>query len=138
MDSDLLKKLYTLSKQGIDNSYAIYSNFQVGAALITYDGKAFIGANIENVAYGSTMCAERVAIYSAYANGVTKNDIAVFAIITKTKTFTKPCGACLQVLNELIKRDVPIVIFNEEGTYLKTDLKTLLPYPFNEKSTYHV
>lgn len=138
MDIDLLEKLYNLSKRGLNNAYALYSNFKVGAALITYDGKAFIGSNIENAAYGSGMCAERVGIFSAYANGINKSDIAVLAIITETESFTMPCAACLQVLNELMKRDVPIVIFNNKGEYMETNLQTLLPHPFNEASMENV
>lgn len=138
MDTELLKKLYTLSKRGMNNAYASYSNFKVGAGFITYDGKAFIGSNIENAAYGSGMCAERVGIFSAYANGVKKEDIAALAIITETSSFTMPCAACLQVLNELMNRDVPIVIFNNEGEYMQTNLKTLLPHPFDEASMENV
>lgn len=134
MNIETLEKLYGLCRKGLNNAYAPYSNFKVGAALITYDGKAFIGSNIENAAYGSTMCAERICIYSAYANGTMKNDIAAFAIITDTKTFTMPCAACLQVLNELMNRDVPIVIFNSIGEYENMDLNRLLPYSFNEES----
>lgn len=134
MNIETIEKLYGLSKKGLNNAYAPYSKFRVGAALITYDGKAFIGSNIENAAYGSTMCAERSCIYSAYANGVVKNDIAAFALITDTKSFTMPCAACLQVLNELMNRDVPILIFNSIGEYENMDLKTLLPHAFNESS----
>lgn len=124
--------LFNLCKKAFKNAYVPYSNYQVGAALVTKDNKAFIGANIENVSYGLSMCAERSCIYSAYANGVKKDDIVAFALVTDSKDFGMPCGACLQVLSELLNSDTPIYVFNLKGDSLETNIETLLPYAFKE------
>ncbi|MDL2211502.1 cytidine deaminase [Erysipelotrichaceae bacterium OttesenSCG-928-M19] len=132
MADKIRETLFNLSYKAYHNAYAPYSKFNVGAALITHDQKAFVGANIENAAYGSSMCAERVCIYSAYANGVKKDDIIGFAVISDNKEPSMPCGACRQVLNELLNDDVVIYVFNLEGDCIETNIATLLPYAFDE------
>lgn len=138
MKNQIRENLLNLCSSAYKNAYVPYSNYPVGAALITKDQKAFIGANIENAAYGSTMCAERVCIYSAYANGVRKGDIAGFALMSNSKQPAMPCGACLQVLEELLESNTTIYVFNLNGDCIETDMETLLPYPFSERDLENV
>lgn len=112
-----------------ENGYHPYSNFGVGACLQTKDGTLFHGCNIENAAYGSTMCAERNAVYSAYCKGYRKKDIKAIAIVADCNPLVSPCGACRQVLAELLEMDTPIILANKES-YQVTDIKTLLPMSF--------
>lgn len=94
----------------VDNAYAPYSNYYVGACVKTKDGRYFIGANVENASYGLTNCAERNAIFQAYSQGCRKEDIEAIAIVSRGKTLATPCGACRQVLVELLNRNTPIVL----------------------------
>ena len=105
---------------------AKYSKFYVGCALLSDDNQIFLGCNIESAAYPSTMCAERVAIYSAIAQGVTKfNAIAIVSSLC-----AKPCGPCRQIIYEYLG-DIPIYVSNGENDDYETHLiKELLPYPF--------
>lgn len=125
------ERLYRLCLEAVDNAYAPYSNYFVGAALITKNGEEFIGANIENVAYGDCICAERSCLVSAYSRGYRKEDIVGFGVITKTKTFGSPCGSCRQVMSELLQGNVPVYIFNSDGKSLETNIDSLLPGSFD-------
>jgi cytidine deaminase len=107
-------------------AYAPYSNFKVGAALIGEQGECFTGANVENVSFGLTMCAERVAIGTALTAGV-KN----FALLVITSDSTEPvvpCGACRQVLAEFNPR-LRIISRTTKGEATEFNLATLLPLP---------
>lgn len=111
------------------NAYAPYSHFQVGACIETQDGNYVLGANIENAAYGSTNCAERSAIFSAYSQGYRKEDIKALAIVTESDKVATPCGACRQVLSELLKNDTPIILANRKETII-TNIAELFPASF--------
>lgn len=115
------------------HAYAPYSGFAVGACVKTKDGRYFLGANVENAAYGSTNCAERNAVFAAYSNGVRKEDIEALAIVTKADRVTTPCGACRQVLSELLDADTPIYLSNGRETR-ETNIRRLLPYAFGSES----
>ncbi|MDD8048730.1 MAG: cytidine deaminase [Thomasclavelia sp.] len=115
--------------EALNNSYAPYSNFNVGAAILLDNGKFIIGTNIENSSYGLTMCAERNAIFAAYSNGYLKEDIKAICIATNAGKLTPPCGACLQVMSELISNDIPIILTNKEEFKVYT-LKDFLPIQF--------
>ena len=112
-----------------ENAYAPYSGFQVGACIKTTDGTYIPGANIENAAYGSTNCAERSAIFSAYSKGYRKEDIEMMAVVTKARQATTPCGACRQVLSELLEPQTPIFLSNGEET-VETNILELFPCAF--------
>lgn len=114
-------------------SYSPYSHFKVGAALLTKDGTVHLGANIENPAYGATMCAERVALYGAYTHGATYKNIVAFAIVTDTKSVAKPCGICRQVMYELLPPTAKIYLANNDGKIEETTLDKLLPNVFTKK-----
>ena len=96
----------------MNNAYAPYSNYYVGACVKTKDGKYFIGANVENASYGLTNCAERNAIFQTYSQGYRKEDIEAIAIVSRGKTLATPCGACRQVLVELLNGNTPILLSN--------------------------
>lgn len=108
-------------------AYAPYSRFPVGAAVYTTNGKIFSGANIENVTYGLTVCAERNAIMQAVLSGE-KNIIAV-AIVSSSSPPATPCGMCLQVLAEFTK-DCEIILTNIQGEQKRMTLSQLLPFRF--------
>lgn len=119
--------------KSLQNAYAPYSNFKVGAVLITKNGKLFRGCNIENAAYGSTMCAERIAIFSAIASGVKSEEIEALAIVAKASPLAAPCGNCRQVISEFFLPDTPIILANHLNEYQETTIKELLPYAFSKE-----
>lgn len=125
---DLLERAF----KAMENAYAPYSNYHVGACVVTKDNKYFIGANIENASYGLTNCAERNAIFQAYSNGYRKNDIQAIAIVSDGKTLATPCGACRQVLVELLEKDTPIILSNHKIEKI-TDIQELLPMSFTDE-----
>jgi cytidine deaminase len=108
-------------------AYAPYSQFQVGAALLTASGKLFKGGNIENAAYPMTVCAERVALFSAYAAG--EREIVALAVVTDTDEVASPCGACRQVIFELAPR-CTLVLLNLRGVQRLLTPQDLLPNGF--------
>ncbi len=109
------------------NAYAPFSNYLVGAALQTIDGAIVVGCNVENVSYGLTNCAERVAVGTAVAAG--KREFVAIAIATANGG--TPCGACRQVLAEFA-RDLPVYLVNVDGgrTVTEMSLAQLLPGQF--------
>lgn len=126
-----IERLITAAKIARRFAYAPYSKFKVGAAVLTKSDKIYSGANIENGSYGLTVCAERVAIFKAISESEKK--FKAIAIYTKTKDFTFPCGACLQVLQELSPK-LLVVIINGQGKVKQTSLSKLLPHPFNKSN----
>ena len=114
-------------------SYSPYSNFTVGAALLTKDGKVYTGANIENASYTPTICAERNAIFTAVHNG--ERDFEAIAIVGGHKGeitgVTAPCGVCRQVMSEFCSPDFKVImVTSHEGDYVEETLGDLLPYTF--------
>lgn len=108
------------------NAYAPYSNYAVGAALLTDSGVIYTGANVENAAYPTAMCAERVAVFKAVSDGERQFD----AIAVATVNGGTPCGACRQVLAEF-GLDTEVLIANVTGEIIeKTDVASLLPGAF--------
>ena len=114
------------------NSYSPYSNFKVGAALLSESGKVYPGCNIENVAFGPSICAERVAFFKAISEGE-KNFSKIAVVGGKDgiiSSSTPPCGVCRQVMREFCNDDFEILIVRENGNYDKVLLKDLLPNSF--------
>ena len=109
------------------NSYSPYSNFRVGAALLTKDDEIYTGCNIESVSYTPTCCAERTAIFKAVSEG--KKDFKAIAINGDTD-FCYPCGVCRQVMNEFCDKEFKIYVGNENEIKEYT-LDDLLPYSFD-------
>lgn len=120
------------AKEARSLSYSPYSHFAVGAALLTKDGKVFLGANIENSAYPLCMCAERNALYNAYMHGYKKSDFIALALSADTDTPCSPCGACRQVISELFPKDGVIIMSNLKGAIQETSIEELLPFAFSE------
>lgn len=116
----------------LENAYAPYSNYRVGACVVTKDGRKFYGANIENASYSLTNCAERSAIFNAYSQGVRKTDIEAIAIVSESKKLAAPCGACRQVLCELLESETPIVLSNRLEMKICT-ISELLPMTFTNE-----
>ena len=114
-------------------SYSPYSNFTVGAALLTKDGKIYTGANIENASYTPTVCAERNAIFAAVHNG--EREFEAIAIVGghrgEITGVTAPCGVCRQVMSEFCSPDFKVImVTSHEGDYVEETLGDLLPYTF--------
>ncbi len=126
------KELIEKAKRARLKAYAPYSNFKVGAALLTKSGKVYTGANVENSTFGLTVCAERVAVFKAVSRGE-KKFLKIVVVADKDPPVT-PCGACRQVLSEFAK-DLRIVCANLQGKVERYSLKELLPEAFEKGST---
>lgn len=116
------------AKKARERAYVPYSHFAVGAALLTKDGKIYHGCNIENAAYSMCNCAERTAIFAAFAKGDTQYE--KLAVVADTDRPVSPCGACRQVISELCANDMPIVLTNLKGDVHETTVSELLPGAF--------
>ena len=132
MSSELIldEKRESLMKEAIsaqEKAYSPYSKFKVGAALLTKDGKTFTGCNIENVSYGMTICAERVAVFKAVSEGYT--DFEAIAVSASSDDAIYPCGACRQVLAEFNPK-IEIFVNHDEKSY---HLFELLPKSFDQE-----
>ncbi len=112
------------------SAYAPYSNFSVGAAVLTADGSIYHGCNVENASFGLTVCAERVAVFSAVADGCM--DIVAVAVVTSAPRLCKPCGACRQVLIEFSHTENPIMVLSATvaGESAVESINELLPDNF--------
>ena len=108
-------------------AYAPYSNFYVGAAVLTRDGQVFTGANVENASYGLTVCAERIAVFKAVTAG--GRDLDSICVCGTGKGWVYPCGACLQVLAEFAP-DITIIVTDGEGNHRVCSLREMMPFAF--------
>ncbi|HST08446.1 MAG TPA: cytidine deaminase [Gemmatimonadaceae bacterium] len=113
--------------RALDNAYAPYSSFKVGAALRTRGGDVVIGCNMENSAYGLAICAETLAVASAVSQGLT--EFEEIAIATEDSEPTPPCGACRQVLNEFAP-NIKVSSYTRDGKEAVWTLDELLPHAF--------
>ncbi len=127
------QKLIEKAKEARKLSYTPYSHFPVGAALLTKEGKVYVGANIENASYPLCMCAERNAIYQSYLDGVRKDDIAAIVIVADTPNPCSPCGACRQVISELMDENADVIMTNLNDDTLVVKVKDILPFAFSEE-----
>jgi len=123
-DRELLSLAYEASK----NAYAPYSNFHVGAALECEDGSVYTGCNVENAAYGDTICAERTAIVKAVSEG--KRSFRRIAIFGEGKNYCMPCGSCRQVMAEF-SPEMEVLSAKAGGSYVSYSLSKLMPYSFS-------
>ena len=112
------------------NSYSPYSNFRVGAAALLKDGTIIKGTNVENASYGLTMCAERACLFNVYSQGYHKDDVVGFAVCGDCEDFIYPCGACRQVMCELLNETCSVFLMNANGEFKEVKVKKLLPFAF--------
>lgn len=130
LSDQLLTQLKNAAVEACDNAHAIYSNFPVGAALSTDDDRVFSGCNVENASYGLTMCAERNALAQAIANGIPPRGISALLIYTPGDVAHTPCGACRQVMHELLPGDAVVVSCCDGEHQRVWKLEQLIPDPF--------
>lgn len=126
------RELVEKAKEARKLSYSPYSHFAVGAAVLTKSGKVYYGANVENSSYPLCMCAERNALYHALMEGEKKEDLVALALIADTDGPCSPCGACRQVISEILPKSSPIYMANMKGEIQETSITELLPYAFSE------
>jgi len=126
MDINIKRNLVTAAIKAQSLAYAPYSNYFVGAALLTKQGQIISASNVENASYGLSICAERNAVFKAVTDG--KQEFIAIAVVTKDGGFS--CGACRQVLNEFNPK-ILLIVANDDGEILKeAKLDELLPYAF--------
>jgi cytidine deaminase len=116
----------------LDRAYAPYSNFPVGAALECDDGTVYTGCNVENAAYGSTICAERTALVKAVSEGH-RDDLERIAVVGNSADFCWPCGSCRQMLYEF-NPNMTVLVANADRMFVSLPLHELLPHGFGPKS----
>lgn len=125
-----MEEKYLVALKAYHNSYAVYSKFQVGACLVLKNGQYIMGTNVENASYGLTNCAERSALFSAYSQGYRKDDI--LELVVMTKNGVSPCGACRQVIGELMNSDANVICCDLTGKGYTLKVSELLPNMFSE------
>ena len=123
-DQQLIDQAFSM----LDRSYAPYSHFCVGAALLCRDGTVFTGCNVENAAYGSTICAERTALVKAISEGH-REDWVKIAIAGRSEDFCWPCGPCRQMLYEFCP-ELEVLVANGKREFVSLPLRELLPHGF--------
>lgn len=128
--------MYTTDEELIESAtrarevaHAPYSNFAVGAALLSSDGRVFTGCNIENSTYGLTMCAERVAIFKAVSEGA--KEIVKLAVIADHERFAPPCGCCRQMIWEFATEETQVILANLNGAIQRFAIEELFPNAFD-------
>ncbi|MEG2801071.1 MAG: cytidine deaminase [Longicatena sp.] len=126
------KDIIDAAFSAMEHAYAPYSNYHVGACVKLKNGKLIVGVNVENASYGLTNCAERSAIFATYSLGYTKEDIVALCIVSDGEKLAYPCGACRQVLVELLNGDTPIVLSNRKD-FKVTNIMELLPMSFTKE-----
>jgi len=128
LTEDRIQRLLAAAREARERAYAPYSHFPVGAALETACGRIFRGCNIENAAYGASMCAERVALFKAVSEGF--SDFTALALVTAGPKIPSPCGECRQVLSEFAPQ-MPVIMANTAGEYQIGTVAQLLPAAFS-------
>lgn len=122
------KELILRAKEAMQYAYAPYSKFQVGAALLTKDGRVFTGCNIENASYGATNCAERTAVFKAVSEGA--RAFEAIAIVASSGEYASPCGICRQVLAEFMP-DGKVILDSDTKGMVTYTVRELLPAGFS-------
>jgi cytidine deaminase len=123
------RELLNKAKETMNNAYAPYSHFKVGAAILTEEGLVYTGCNVENASYGATICAERTAAVKAVSEGHIK--FSKVAIVSSEGTYTYPCGVCRQFLSEFMTKDSVIIVEDEKEGIKEIPFKELLPLSFS-------
>lgn len=130
------KELIEKAKEAAKNAYVPYSGYTVGAALLTKDGKVYLGCNIENAAYGPTNCAERTAFFKAVSEG--EKAFSKIAVVggknLHFKDYFAPCGVCRQVMREFCDDSFVILLGKNSDEYKSFSLSELLPLSFSKSN----
>lgn len=132
-----MTNLIAVALNARENAYVPYSHYQVGAALLTQDGRIYTGCNVENASYGATNCAERTAFFKAVSEGEYQFKAIAVAGGLKDKPITDyayPCGICRQVMQEFCGSDFQIIVVKNETDYKVMTLAELLPCGFGGES----
>jgi cytidine deaminase len=124
-------KLIVGAAQVRQHARAPYSNFRVGAALESTDGRVYTGCNIENASLGLTVCAERVALWKALSEGAAS--FHAIAVVTDSPAVSTPCGSCRQLLWEYCG-DLRVYLHSTQGLDAEFQLSELLPHPFDHRN----
>lgn len=131
------KKLIRAAMDSKEFAYVPYSNFRVGAAILTADGRIYTGCNIENAAFSPTICAERTAVAKAVSEGCRK--FTAIAVTGDKGDYLSPCGVCRQVLAEFCDlKNFTVILANNEEDYREMKLEELLPGSFGKENFYKV
>lgn len=123
-----LNRLVLVAREARRNAYAPYSRVKIGAAVLTAKGQVFTGCNVENASYGLSCCAERTALFKAVSEG--HRDIVAIAVVGKSADFTRPCGACRQVMVEYNPK-MKVLRRGIDGFKADTTVDKLLPSAFS-------
>ena len=126
-DEELIER----AKEARLAAHAPYSNFEVGAAVLTADGRVYMGCNIENSTYSLTMCAERVAIFKAVSEGA--REIVKVAVVADHENLTPPCGCCRQMIWEFSSDETEVILANLSGDSEKFEIRELFPKAFDSR-----
>ena len=133
MNGTQRKEIIALAIKARERAYVPYSDFSVGAALLTKEGRIFTGCNVENASYPVGICAERTAIVSAVAAGYQQFEAIAISGGMKGKepeTFSTPCGMCLQMMSEFCDPSFPVIVAKNEDEVEEYQLKDYLPHIF--------
>ena len=117
-------------KRLLKNSYSPYSGFRVAAICLMKDGKSFGGVNVENASFGATICAERVAITTAVANGYRRGDFSKLYVMCDSPRISSCCFLCRQVMSEFFEDTDEVILYSNDGDREMHTVKDLCPYPF--------
>jgi len=123
-------KLYAQARLASDNAYSPYSGAKVGACVVDDDGNVYSGCNVENSSFGLTQCAERNALAAAIAAGMRPGAAHTLLIYATGFESLAPCGACRQVMSELLADDAMVISCHSETDYRSWSIAELLPDPF--------
>lgn len=126
-------KLYNKALEAMENAYVPYSKFKVGASVLLEDDNIITGFNIENSSYGLTNCAERNCLFRTYMEGYKKENIKMLFVVADTKLPVSPCGACRQVMQELMDVNTLVVLSNLKGDIKEMTVSDLLPFMFDSE-----
>jgi cytidine deaminase len=125
-----IRDLYARARSASDNAYSPYSGARVGACVMDDSGNVYSGCNVENSSYGLTQCAERNALAAAIAAGMRPGTAHTILIFATGFEALAPCGACRQVMSELMSEDALVVSCHSEADFRSWQLRELLPHPF--------
>ena len=132
MDNEKINsELFKAALETRKNSYSPYSNFAVGAAILTSDGEIFSGCNVENASYGGAVCAERNAIFQSV---IKKGNISIDKVLVVTDPVAVPCGFCLQVISEFAHDQTEIILCDLIGIQKSLKFLDFMPHPFDKAS----